>query len=568
MMDSHRDEIAKLESLYASNPEGRVFTHLAEACRKAGQLERAREILEDGLRRHPDYASAHVVLGRVMTDSGDPGGAAQEFRRVLELDRHNLVALRSLGDLARADDRADEALYYYGELAVLDPTDGGIQEEIRRLRTQIAVTPAPRPSPAPAETPQALEEQGEPGVAEVAGSADTGEAADRPAGWSVMETAGSESAAHPEVEPMAGLESAAVSQEEVAEVPETPAAAVAPEPSVAEDTEGRPDSAWDLGAGAWPRVSATKEEERRADLGDSGEWIPAERWEWMAASADAESPPEVVTGSGEPEAAPEPAEESVWPAASAGDEEEYEPEPLALDAAGAVTEIAATYEVTEYVTQAVPLSPESEEEAAGDYGLTDDDDEGDQVITETLAEIYATQGLFERAAAVYRRLVRQRPADERLAARLRELERSPGWGVTTHVEPDTAPLTIEDTGSGEAWLERVESAWTGGEGAVAADESPYAWPSERGAEEQAGQRVGDYFRSLLAWRPGQPGAAPVTTEPARGTLDADPATEFDRWFGGRDIGPTEPAGGEPGRTGGEGDEDLEMFRSWLKSLKK
>mgnify|MGYP006202799619 CR=1 FL=1 len=49
MPESSRDEIAKLEALYANNPEGRVFTHLAEAYRKAGELDRARAILEDGL---------------------------------------------------------------------------------------------------------------------------------------------------------------------------------------------------------------------------------------------------------------------------------------------------------------------------------------------------------------------------------------------------------------------------------------------------------------------------------------------------------------------------------------
>ena len=76
MAESHRDEIAKLEALYASNPDGRVFTHLAEAYRRAGELDRAREILDRGLERHPDYPSAHVVLGRVYTDLGRDADAA------------------------------------------------------------------------------------------------------------------------------------------------------------------------------------------------------------------------------------------------------------------------------------------------------------------------------------------------------------------------------------------------------------------------------------------------------------------------------------------------------------
>ena len=117
------DEIAKLEALYASNPDGRVFTHLAEAYRKAGQFDRARSILEQGLTKHPAYASAHVVLGRVFIDLNQADEASESFRRVLQLDPHNLVALRSLGDLARAAGRNAEALGYFEELRHQDPSN-------------------------------------------------------------------------------------------------------------------------------------------------------------------------------------------------------------------------------------------------------------------------------------------------------------------------------------------------------------------------------------------------------------------------------------------------------------
>ena len=103
MAESSREEISKLEALYANNPEGRVFTHLAEAYRKAGELERAHQILEQGLTKHAGYASAHVVLGRVLMDEAKGDEAAEAFRRVLGLDPHNHVALRCLGDLARTD---------------------------------------------------------------------------------------------------------------------------------------------------------------------------------------------------------------------------------------------------------------------------------------------------------------------------------------------------------------------------------------------------------------------------------------------------------------------------------
>src|SRR5688572_19114447 len=145
MAESNREEIAKLEALYANNPGGRVFTHLAEAYRKAGELDRARAILESGITRHPDYASAHVVLGRVLIDQGSLEIAATEFRRVLELDPENRVALRSLGDIARNSD-PENALEHYRHLRSLDPADDDLANTIANLESQLAAAPEREPS--------------------------------------------------------------------------------------------------------------------------------------------------------------------------------------------------------------------------------------------------------------------------------------------------------------------------------------------------------------------------------------------------------------------------------------
>ena len=139
MAESSRDEIAKLEALYANNPDGRVFTRLAEAYRKAGEHDRARSILEQGLTRHPAYASAHVVLGRVLMDQQRSSDAADSFRRVLELDPHNLVALRSLGDIARTAGRTEEALTHFQELRQYEPNN----EEIGAIIAELKAASAP-----------------------------------------------------------------------------------------------------------------------------------------------------------------------------------------------------------------------------------------------------------------------------------------------------------------------------------------------------------------------------------------------------------------------------------------
>ena len=66
---------------------------------------------------------------------------------------------------------------------------------------------------------------------------------------------------------------------------------------------------------------------------------------------------------------------------------------------------------------------------------------GSQIVTPTLAEIYAAQGEFEEAARLYRTLIMQRPMDrEKYEARIRELENraqsggaeEPAGGETPH----------------------------------------------------------------------------------------------------------------------------------------
>jgi tetratricopeptide (TPR) repeat protein len=123
MFGSYREEIEKLEALYGEHPEGRVFTHLAEAYRRAGELARARQVLESGLQRHPTYSSAHVVMGRVLMDEGALPAAQECFQRVMELDPHNVVALRALAELAQSEGREADAVAYYDSLLTLDPAD-------------------------------------------------------------------------------------------------------------------------------------------------------------------------------------------------------------------------------------------------------------------------------------------------------------------------------------------------------------------------------------------------------------------------------------------------------------
>jgi tetratricopeptide (TPR) repeat protein len=127
------EEIRRFEEQYRRQPESLVFARLADAYRKAGQPEKALAILEEGLIRHPDYPSGHIVRARALRDMGKMEETLESFRRVLELDGANLVAIRELAGLA--DERGDtgEARHWYERLGQIDPADLEVRQRLRDL---------------------------------------------------------------------------------------------------------------------------------------------------------------------------------------------------------------------------------------------------------------------------------------------------------------------------------------------------------------------------------------------------------------------------------------------------
>ncbi len=143
-------EIDKLERKHAENPDGRFFVPLANAYRRSGNGAAAERLLRAGVERHPGYLSARIVLGRCLADRGAITEAEDEFRYVVSEDPHNVVALRTLAELARQEGHIDDALGWYHELLAVDPQN----EEARRALDELqATSDAPEPDGAAATEP-------------------------------------------------------------------------------------------------------------------------------------------------------------------------------------------------------------------------------------------------------------------------------------------------------------------------------------------------------------------------------------------------------------------------------
>jgi tetratricopeptide (TPR) repeat protein len=143
---AYTSEIEKLEARYRENPKGRNFAPLADAYRKAALIDNAIELCQAGLQLHPDYVSGHIVHGRCLIDKKDDSGADSVFRRVLDLDPENILALKVLAEISERNGRFAAAGEWLNRLLLADPMNGEAAEGLSRVRGKAAAQ-ASEPTP-------------------------------------------------------------------------------------------------------------------------------------------------------------------------------------------------------------------------------------------------------------------------------------------------------------------------------------------------------------------------------------------------------------------------------------
>jgi tetratricopeptide (TPR) repeat protein len=101
-----------LEERLAANPSSPLFARLASCYLKEGQVQRAIDLCVDGLKRFPDYSTAHLVLGQCYEALGRDVEALIEYRQALRSVPDN-AHVRTL--VQRAEQREREAFRAFAE---------------------------------------------------------------------------------------------------------------------------------------------------------------------------------------------------------------------------------------------------------------------------------------------------------------------------------------------------------------------------------------------------------------------------------------------------------------------
>ncbi len=171
-----REEIERLVLRGEKDPRTHTFARLADLYRKTGELDRALEVIEAGLKHHPHYLNARLVHARVLRELGRSDEAIAAFVRVLRIDSENLVARAALEELG-----APAALAAPEENRASGPSRSGwlarLDEDWREAREDAGTEP-----PATAADPQGAENAEEVGATEGAAGSGAEPPADDVAG--------------------------------------------------------------------------------------------------------------------------------------------------------------------------------------------------------------------------------------------------------------------------------------------------------------------------------------------------------------------------------------------------
>jgi tetratricopeptide (TPR) repeat protein len=517
---AYQSEIEKLEQRFGEKPE-QWFAALADAYRKAGDLDMALDVINTWIEKRPNYTSGHIVRGRCLLDRKQDPEAAQAFQGVLELDPENIIAIKALSEIATRAGNEEQARHWLRRLLEVDPMNEEAHAALEAMSSPAApelAAPEWAEAEPPAEGPAAVAPAFDPmAIAHDMRASDEAEQVTEEPAEEVLEVPSLLDVGA--VEPTLETEPEFTAEVEGLETTEVSADAGAAAANGLEIEAFDEEMEWDAGDRVSHAISREDIEEAQHAHENSLD-VPAH----SLPGIEAEEVPEIGVEEREslavegldmppqaPEVEPEPvmgfeptvaetvAEAEAEPTAAVQPEPEPVPEPAPEPA------VPAEPEQTPVPQAAAPESEEEElplilpEEVRAEDVV---EPEPEPLLTETMAQVYVAQGHYDQARDIYRRLLAQQPGNAALAAKLADFE------SRAAPQPAAAPTLEERCGAGGgsgdgATAGRGAPAQTGGSGAVPAGRPRPRGPgghAASGCASGGAGRTGGRRRGLLVRR--------------------------------------------------------------------
>jgi len=122
------NRIGKCQKLLELDPNSQIFAALAEAFRKKGELEKAFQVCQNGLRIHPNYGPAHIVMAKVNLDRGLYDWAEAELEKARQVDGNNRTVELLLAEIYIYKGDYQPAIKLLKKLATQDPRNDHVRK--------------------------------------------------------------------------------------------------------------------------------------------------------------------------------------------------------------------------------------------------------------------------------------------------------------------------------------------------------------------------------------------------------------------------------------------------------
>ncbi len=123
MPNENETDVKFLEEFLEKNPESVIFARLADTYLKMDKVDIATELSENGIKKHPYYATGHFILGKCYLEKKKYELAEKEFKRVLLFDPKYLAAHKYYGDLMKEIGWENTCETSYKKILQIDPLD-------------------------------------------------------------------------------------------------------------------------------------------------------------------------------------------------------------------------------------------------------------------------------------------------------------------------------------------------------------------------------------------------------------------------------------------------------------
>ncbi len=144
------DRITKCEKILAENLNSQIFAALADAHRRKGQLDKALEVSRNGLKLHPNYGSAHLVMAKVHMDRQMYELAEKELEEAVRLDGRTRATELLLCEIYIHKKKVSDALSILEKLHITDPENQEVKYLLELCRKEAEKSRPTAPASKPA----------------------------------------------------------------------------------------------------------------------------------------------------------------------------------------------------------------------------------------------------------------------------------------------------------------------------------------------------------------------------------------------------------------------------------